>query len=58
MLVSPVKRMQIAIGPMLSSTTIAVLQGILNLKVGYFIGMTYTSIFTPLAILGFMIVVV
>ncbi|MFD3259821.1 hypothetical protein ACE3MQ_14525 [Paenibacillus lentus] len=50
--------MQIAIGPMLSSTTIAVLQGILNLKVGYFIGMTYTSIFTPLAILGFMIVVV
>lgn len=56
-LVSPVKRMQIAIGQMLSSTTIAALQGILILVVGYFIGMTYTSIFTPLAILGFMIVV-
>ncbi|WP_055106772.1 ABC transporter permease [Paenibacillus ihumii] len=56
-LVSPVKRMQIAAGQMLSSTTIASLQGVLILIIGYFIGMRYTSVLTPLAILGFMIMV-
>lgn len=56
-LVSPVKRIQIAIGQILSSTTIATFQGIIILVVGYFIGMTYTSILTPLAIIGFMIMV-
>lgn len=56
-LVSPVKRIQIAIGQILSSTTIATFQGILILIVGYFIGMKYTSILTPFAVIGSMIVV-
>lgn len=56
-LVSPVKRIQIAIGQILSSTTIATFQGILILIVGYFIGMKYTSILTPIAVIGSMIVV-
>lgn len=56
-LVSPVKRIQIAIGQMLASTTIATLQGVLILIVGYFIGMKYTSIFTPIAVIAFMIFV-
>lgn len=54
-LVSPVKRIQIVIGQILASTTIATLQGLLILTVGYFIGMTYTSILTPITIIGFMI---
>jgi len=54
-LVSPVKRIQIAIGQILSSTTIAVFQGVLILIAGLFIGLTYTSILTPLAILGTML---
>lgn len=56
-LVSPVKRIQIALGQILSSTTIATFQGMLILVVGYFIGMTYTSIVTPIAVIGFMIFV-
>lgn len=56
-LVSPVKRSQIAIGQILSSTTIATVQGVLIILVGYFIGMTYTSVLTPLAMIGFMIFV-
>lgn len=56
-LVSPVKRIQIAAGQILSSTTIASLQGLLILIVGYCVGMRYSSVLTPLAIIGFMIVV-
>lgn len=56
-LVSPVKRIQIAIGQMLSSTTIATFQGILILIVGYLIGMRYTSMWTPIAIIAAMIMV-
>lgn len=56
-LVSPVKRVQIAAGQILASTTIATFQGILILFVGYFIGMKYTSVLTPFAIIGFMIFV-
>lgn len=56
-LVSPAKRIQIASGQILASTTIATLQGILILIVGYFIGMKYTTIVTPLAIVASMIVV-
>lgn len=55
LLVSPVKRMHIAIGQILSSTTVAALQGIIILFAGYFIGMKYTSLFTPLAAISFMI---
>lgn len=54
-LVSPVKRMHIAIGQILSSTTVAAFQGILILLAGYFIGMKYTSMVTPLAAISFMI---
>lgn len=56
-LVSPVKRIQIAVGQILASTTIATLQGILILIVGYFIGMRYTSIVTPIATIVAMIFV-
>lgn len=56
-LVSPVKRFEIAIGQMLASTTIATLQGILILIIGYFIGMTYTTFFTPIAIIAVMLVI-
>lgn len=56
-LVSPVKRIQIVMGQILSSATIATLQGVLILVVGYFIGLTYTSIWTPIAALGFMVFV-
>lgn len=56
-LVSPVKRIQIAAGQILASTTIATFQGILILLVGYFIGMRYTSILTPIVTVLFMIFV-
>lgn len=54
-LVSPVKRIEIALGQMLSSTTIATFQGILILIIGYFIGMKYSNFTTPLAIICAMI---
>ncbi|MBO1004250.1 ABC transporter permease [Pseudogracilibacillus auburnensis] len=54
-LVSPVKRIEIALGQMLSSTTIATFQGILILIIGYFIGMKYSNLTTPLAIICAMI---
>lgn len=55
-LVSPVKRIQIAVGQMLSSTTIATFQGMMILIAGNFIGLKYSSVLTPLAAVGFMIV--
>ncbi|MFO1446223.1 ABC transporter permease [Bacillus sp. Bva_UNVM-123] len=56
-LVSPVKRIHISLGQILASTTIATFQGIIILIVGYFIGMKYSSVITPFAIIGFMIFV-
>ena len=56
-LVSPVRRVEIAIGQMLSSTTIATFQGILILMIGYFIGMNYTTPITPLVIIASMILI-
>lgn len=56
-LVSPAKRIQIVLSQILSSTIIATLQGVLILIVGYFIGLKYESIFTPLAILASMILI-
>ncbi|WP_088102939.1 ABC transporter permease [Halalkalibacter urbisdiaboli] len=56
-LVSPVKRIQIAFGQILASTTIATLQGMIILFVGFFIGMRYSSIITPFAVIGLMIFV-
>jgi len=56
-LVSPVKRIQIAAGQLLSAATIATLQGIIILFIGFFIGLKFTSVVTPFAVIGVMIVV-
>jgi len=56
-LVSPVKRIQIAAGQLLSAATIATLQGIIILVIGYFIGLKFTSWITPIAVIGVMILV-
>ena len=56
-LVSPVKRIQIAAGQLLSAATIATMQGIIILIIGYFIGLKFTSWITPFAVIGVMIVV-
>ncbi|MDF2568103.1 MAG: ABC-type polysaccharide/polyol phosphate export system, permease component [Oscillospiraceae bacterium] len=56
-LVSPVKRVQIAAGQLLSAATIATLQGIIILFIGYFIGLKFTSFITPFAVIGVMIAV-
>lgn len=56
-LVSPVKRIQIAAGQLLSAATIATLQGIIILFIGYFIGLKFTSWVTPFVVIGVMILV-
>ena len=56
-LVSPVKRVHIAAGQLLSAATIATLQGVIILFIGYFIGLKFTSIVTPFAVVAVMIVV-
>lgn len=56
-LVSPVKRIHIAIGQLLSAATIATFQGIIILIIGYFIGLKFKSITTPFAVIGVMIAV-
>ena len=56
-LVSPVKRIQIAAGQLLSAATIATMQGIIILFIGYFIGLKFTSFVTPFAVIAVMIVV-
>ena len=56
-LVSPVKRIQIAAGQLLSAATIATLQGIIILFIGYFLGLKFKSLITPFAVIGVMIVV-
>lgn len=56
-LVSPAKRMQIAVGQVLAATTIAVFQSILILIVGLFIGVSFTSLLTPIYTILIMILV-
>ena len=56
-LVSPVRRIQIAVGQLLSAATIATLQGIIILIIGYFIGLKFKSIGTPFAVIAVMIAV-
>jgi ABC-2 type transport system permease protein len=53
-LVSPVKRIQIAAGQLLSAATIATLQGIIILFIGYFIGLKFTFLITPFMVIGVM----
>ncbi len=54
-LVSPAKRISVAMGQMLSAATVATLQGLLILVVGLFIGIRFTSWKTPFYILLTMI---
>lgn len=54
-LVSPAKRVYVAIGQMLSAATVATLQGLLILIVGLFIGIKFTSWRTPIYVLLAMI---
>lgn len=54
-LVSPIKRTQIVFGQIFSATIIATFQGIIILIIGYFIGLQYTTIWTPVFILLSMI---
>jgi ABC-2 type transport system permease protein len=56
-LVSPVKRVHIALGQLLSAATISVAQGILVLFIGYFIGLRFTSLLTPLLAIAVMALV-
>jgi ABC-2 type transport system permease protein len=56
-LVSPVRRLQIAAGQILSAATIATFQGIIILFIGYFIGLKFTSIITPFTVVGVMALV-
>lgn len=56
-LVSPVKRVHIAAGQLLSAATIATLQGVIILFIGYFIGLKFTSIITPFLVILVMIAV-
>ncbi len=54
-LVSPARRVSVAMGQMLSAATVATLQGLLILVVGLFIGIRFTAWQTPLYILLAMI---
>ncbi|WP_026476575.1 ABC transporter permease [Alkaliphilus transvaalensis] len=56
-LVSPVKRIQVAVGQLISAATIASLQGIIILFFGFLIGFRVNSWITPFAVIGFMIIV-
>lgn len=56
-LVSPAKRITVAMGQLLSAATVSTLQGILILVIGLFIGIKFTTWTTPLFILFAMIFV-
>lgn len=54
-LVSPTKRLSVAIGQLLSAATVATIQGLLILFVGMFIGIKFTSWLTPIFVVLTMI---
>ncbi|GAF63395.1 ABC transporter permease [Alkalihalobacillus trypoxylicola] len=54
-LVSPVKRVYIALGQMLASTTVATLQGTIILVIGFLFGIQYSSFLTPILLFLFLI---
>lgn len=54
-LVSPVKRIYIALGQLLSAATIATMQGVLILVIGLFVGLKFTSWTTPVYVILCMI---
>lgn len=54
-LVSPAKRISVAMGQLLSAATVATLQGVMILVIGLFVGIKFTAWTTPLFILLSMI---
>lgn len=56
-LVSPARRIAVAIGQLLSAATVSTLQGILILIIGFFIGIKFTTWTTPIFVLLAMICV-
>lgn len=56
-LVSPVKRVAVAAGQILTAATVSTVQGMLILVIGMFIGIKFTSWLTPVYVLLSMIVV-
>ncbi len=56
-LVSPVKRIHVAVGQLLAAATVATMQGIMILILGLFTGIRFTSIRTPFYVLGTMVCV-
>lgn len=56
-LVSPAKRIHVAIGQLLAAATVATVQGILILILGLFTGIKFTSIATPFLVLATMVCV-
>ena len=50
-LVSPAKRILVAMGQLLSAATVATLQGVMILILGFFIGIRFTSWMTPIWVL-------
>lgn len=56
-LVSPAKRISVAIGQLLSAATVSTVQGILILIIGLFVGIRFTSWTTPIFVLLAMICV-
>jgi ABC-2 type transport system permease protein len=56
-LVSPAKRISVAIGQLLSAATVATIQGVLILILGLFAGIKFTSLATPVFVLCAMITV-
>lgn len=56
-LVSPVRRISVAAGQILTATTVATVQGMLILSIGMFIGIKFTTWLTPLYVLLSMICV-
>lgn len=56
-LVSPAKRILVAMGQLLSAATVATLQGVMILILGFFIGIRFTSWITPVWVLLSMVCV-
>lgn len=56
-LVSPVKRIQVAAGQLLSAATVASLQGMIILFFGFLLGFRVDSWITPFVVIGFMVIV-
>lgn len=54
-LVSPARRIEVAVGQLLSAATVSTVQGIMVLVIGLFIGIKFTSWLTPIYVLLSMI---